>query len=129
MCSDRPDGVSAGGGEERLLNSSIRCVLPILPVGEICHAATSTSDLTDPLESGQPPIASFKPPLIRRRQMEMQEVPTDGFVSEHWTEEDLELLKCLVDLKIPIDVISEELERPLTATSLKAVELKLNWFS
>ena len=60
--------------------------------------------------------------------METQEVQTDGFVSEHWTEEELELLKCLVDLKIPIDVISEELDRPLTATSLKAVELRLNLF-
>jgi hypothetical protein len=46
-----------------------------------------------------------------------------------WTEEELELLKCLVDLKIPIDIISEELERSLTATSLKAVELRLNLFS
>jgi hypothetical protein len=69
-----------------------------------------------------------RPPLKRMRPMETQEVQTDGFVSEHWTEEELELLKCLVDLKIPIDVISEELDRPLTATSLKAVELRLNLF-
>lgn len=59
----------------------------------------------------------------------MEEVPADGLVSEHWTEDELELLKCLVDLKVPIDVISEELERSLTATGLKAVELKLNLFS
>ena len=61
--------------------------------------------------------------------MEMQKVTTDGFDSRHWTEEELDLLRCLVDLKIPIDVISEELDRPLTATSLKAVELKLNLFT
>ncbi|MGC9964661.1 MAG: hypothetical protein ABSE08_04585 [Syntrophobacteraceae bacterium] len=59
----------------------------------------------------------------------MEEVTADGLVSERWTEEELELLKCLVDLKIPIDIISEELERSLTATSLKAVELRLNLFS
>ncbi len=59
----------------------------------------------------------------------MEEVPADGLVSERWTEEELELLKCLVDLKIPIDIISEELERSLTATGLKAVELKMNLFS
>ncbi len=59
----------------------------------------------------------------------MEEVPADGLVSEHWTEDELELLKCLVDLKVPIEVISEELERSLTATGLKAVELKLNLFS
>lgn len=59
----------------------------------------------------------------------MEEVPTEGLVLEHWTEEELELLKCLIDLKVPIDVISEELERSFTATSLKAVELRLNLFA
>ena len=58
----------------------------------------------------------------------MEEVPGCP-VTQHWTEEELELLKCLVDLKIPIDVISLELERSLTATGLKAAELRLNLFS
>ncbi len=58
----------------------------------------------------------------------MKEVPVCP-VPRHWTEEELELLKCLVELKVPIDVISDELERSLTATSLKAVELRLNLFS
>jgi len=47
-------------------------------------------------------------------------------ISRQWTKEELDLLKCLIDLKIPVDVISEELERSLTATSLKAAEMKLN---
>lgn len=59
----------------------------------------------------------------------MEEVPTAGLGPERWTEEELELLKCLIDLKVPIDIISLELERSFTATSLKAVELNLNLFS
>jgi hypothetical protein len=59
----------------------------------------------------------------------MEAGPDDNMVLERWTDEDLELLKCLVELKIPIDVISDELDRSLTATGLKAAELKLNLFS
>ena len=56
----------------------------------------------------------------------MEQVTTHGLISRQWTKEELDLLKCLIDLKIPVDVISEELERSLTATSLKAAEMKLN---
>ena len=59
----------------------------------------------------------------------MGNVPADDLVTEHWPEEDLELLRCLIDLKVPIDIISEELDRSVTATGLKAVELELNLFS
>jgi hypothetical protein len=50
----------------------------------------------------------------------------NGLPSERWTDEDIDLLKCLVALKIPIEIISEELERSLTVTGAKAVELNLN---
>ncbi len=56
----------------------------------------------------------------------MEQVTTHGLVARQWTKEELDLLKCLIDLKLPIEVISRELERSLSATSLKAVEMKLN---
>jgi hypothetical protein len=51
----------------------------------------------------------------------------DSSVAEPWPEKDLELLKSLVNLKIPMDVISEELGRSWTASYLKAIELDLDF--
>ncbi len=59
--------------------------------------------------------------------MSMKKVPADNLVSEPWPEQELELLKSLVNLKIPMDVISDELERSWTATYLKAIELGLDF--
>lgn len=57
----------------------------------------------------------------------MEKVPSDSLVSEPWTKQELELLKSLVKLKIPMDIISSELERSWTATYLKALELDLDF--
>jgi len=56
----------------------------------------------------------------------MEKVPADSLVAEPWTEQDLELLRCLVNLKIPMDIISNELKRSWTGSYLKAIELGLN---
>ncbi len=56
----------------------------------------------------------------------MEKVPADNLVSEPWPEQELELLKSLVNLKIPMDIISNELERSWSATYLKAIELGLD---
>jgi hypothetical protein len=58
----------------------------------------------------------------------MEKGPADSLVSEPWTEQELELLKSLVDLKLPMDIISKKLERSWTASYLKAIELGLNLF-
>jgi hypothetical protein len=57
----------------------------------------------------------------------MEKVPSDSLVSEPWTKQELELLKSLVKLKIPMDIISNELERSWTATYLEALELDLDF--
>ena len=59
----------------------------------------------------------------------MKEVLDDGIATQTWTQEEVELLKCLILLKLPIDMISEELDRSWTATSLKVIELRLPLFS
>lgn len=59
----------------------------------------------------------------------MEQGHTDDFRSEPWTEQELELLRKLVQLNIPMDKVSDELGRSCTATILKAVELELNLFS
>jgi hypothetical protein len=50
----------------------------------------------------------------------MEEVAMDGLLSVRWTEEELELIKCLVDLKVPIDIIAEELERSLAPSGFSS---------
>ena len=75
----------------------------------------------------RPEVVGFEPPL--RRRCLMEEVCTDDLSSHDWTEQDVELLKSLVALKIPMDIISWELDRSWTAASLKALELGLNLFS
>jgi hypothetical protein len=67
------------------------------------------------------------PPWIGRYAVEQNH--TDDLQSEPWTEEELELLRRLVQLNIPMDTVSNELGRSCTATILKAVELELNLFS
>ncbi len=57
----------------------------------------------------------------------MENVPTDSLAPEPWPEQELELLWSLVNLKIPMDIISYELERSWTSTYLKALELGLDF--
>ncbi len=56
----------------------------------------------------------------------MEKVHIDYSDSEPWIEQELDLPKTLMAFKIPIDTISGELDRSLTATSLKALELGFN---
>jgi len=59
----------------------------------------------------------------------MEEVHDDQFESKPWTEQELDLLKSFMALRIPVDIISSELDRSWTAISSKALELGLNLFS
>ena len=59
----------------------------------------------------------------------MEEVRIDRFDSKPWTEQEVDLLRSLMLLKIPIDTISSELDRSWTAISLKALELGFNLLS
>jgi hypothetical protein len=57
----------------------------------------------------------------------MEPVNTGGSDSNSWTEEELRLLKCLVSLNIPMDMICSELDRSWTSSALKAIDLGLNF--
>ncbi len=59
----------------------------------------------------------------------MKWIAVDDLITEPWTEQELELLKCLLALKLPVDIIANELKRSCTATILKAIESKLDLFS
>ncbi len=77
--------------------------------------------------SRRPRSISLKLPWMRGCLVE--EVHIDNLDTESWTEQELELLRSLVTLKIPIDIISSELERSHTATALEAIDLRLSLFS
>jgi hypothetical protein len=59
----------------------------------------------------------------------MEKVKIDHVDPRPWTEYELDLLKSLMALHIPIEIISSELGRSWTETSLKALELGFNLFS
>ena len=55
----------------------------------------------------------------------MEPVHTDKVDSDSWAEYELELLKSLVSLNFPMDIICNELDRSWTASALKAIDLGL----
>jgi hypothetical protein len=57
----------------------------------------------------------------------MGPVRTDNSDSDAWTEEELNLLKTLVELKIPMHIICNQLDRSWTASVLKAIDLELDY--
>ncbi len=57
----------------------------------------------------------------------MESVRTDNLDSDSWTEDELDLLKTLVELKIPMHIICNQLDRSWTASVLKAIDLELDY--
>ena len=55
----------------------------------------------------------------------MEDVTIDSLITTPLTEQEIKLLKTLMDLNRRIDIISEDLGRSWTASGLKAIELKL----
>lgn len=56
-------------------------------------------------------------------------IHTDNVGSDFWTEYELQVLKTLVVLNFPMDIICKELDRSWTASALKAIDLGLNYCS
>jgi hypothetical protein len=50
----------------------------------------------------------------------MEEVT--GLLPERRIEEELDLLKCLIDLKVPVDILFDEFERSLNVMGADAAE-------
>jgi hypothetical protein len=53
-------------------------------------------------------------------------IHTDNVDSDPWTEFELHVLKSLVALNFPMDIICKELDRSWTASALKAIDLVFN---
>ena len=76
------------------------------------------------MAAGNVPLEECLKPLLMRIGV-MEDVTIDSLITTPWTEQEIKLLKTLMDLNRRIDILSRDFGRAWTATGPNAIELRL----